>query len=208
MQKFDLTNIKNIVFDLGGVIITLDHQEALRRFIAAGVENVAEYLNPYHQNGIFLDLESGKKNKVEFREALCAQIGKDISQEAVDAGWLGFLKEVPIYKLKMLENLRERAYKLYLLSNTNPIVMEWAHTSDFSSEGKPLDAYFDKLYLSYEMRCVKPNNEIFEKMIADSGMIPAETLFIDDGVHNIATAKRLGFHTYQPFNGEDFSGRF
>ncbi|MDR2844448.1 MAG: HAD family phosphatase [Candidatus Symbiothrix sp.] len=207
MQKIDLTGVKNIVFDLGGVIITLDHNEAIRRFKAAGVEDVEKYLDPYHQNGIFLDLEAGTMTKAEFYDALRKLTGKHISAEAIDSGWLGFLKEVPIGKLKMLEKLRTKDYTLYLLSNTNPVVMDWALTPAFSSEGKPLNTYFDKLYLSYQMKCVKPDEAIFHQMIADSGMIPSETLFIDDGVHNIATAKRLGFKTYQPLNGEDFTER-
>ncbi|GHU71615.1 D-ribitol-5-phosphate phosphatase [Bacteroidia bacterium] len=204
MQKINLSGIKNIVFDLGGVIVTLDHSEAIRRFIAAGVDDVEKYLDPYHQNGIFLDLEAGNCTKEEFYVALRKLTGKNIPGEAIDAGWLGFLKEVPVYKLKMLEDLRAQGYKLYLLSNTNPVVMEWALTPAFSSESKPLDAYFDKLYLSYQMKCVKPDEEIFRKMIADSGMIPSETLFIDDGVNNVATGNRLGFKTYLPKNGEDF----
>ncbi|MDR1681862.1 MAG: HAD family phosphatase [Candidatus Symbiothrix sp.] len=199
-----LSGVKNIVFDLGGVIVTLDHDKALRRFREAGVDDVAEYLNPYHQNGIFLDLEAGNCTKEEFYVALRKLTGKPIQDEAIDAGWLGFLKEVPIYKLKMLEDLHAQGYHLYLLSNTNPVVMEWALTPAFSSEGKPLDAYFDKLYLSFQMKCVKPDDEIFLKMIDDSNMIPSETLFIDDGVNNIATANRMGFKTYQATNGEDF----
>jgi putative hydrolase of the HAD superfamily len=208
MQNIDWTGIKNIVFDLGGVIITLDHSEAVRRFKAAGVDNAEEFLDPYHQNGIFLKLEEGTLSREEFYDALRCETGKPISNEAIDAGWMGFLKEVSVVKLRLLEDLRARGYRLYLLSNTNPIVMSWALLPAFSSEGKPLNAYFDKLYLSYQMKCVKPDPAIFHQMIADSGMIPAETLFIDDGPANIQMGKQLGFKTCQPQNGEDFTPLF
>ena len=208
MQKIDLTGIKNIVFDLGGVIITLNHNEAARRFREAGVEDVEKWLNPYRQTGLFLALEEGKLSREEFGNALRKETGKPISDEAIDAGWMGFLKEVPVNKLRLLEDLRNRGYRLYLLSNTNPVVMKWGFSPDFSPEGKPIDAYFDKLYLSYQMKCVKPDPAIFRKMIADSGMIPSETLFLDDGPANIQVGEQFGFKTYQPVNGEDFCPLF
>jgi len=208
MRKIDLTGIKNIVFDLGGVIITLDRDESVRRFREAGVDDVEKWLDPYKQNGLFLQFEEGLLSRDEFCDVLRKATGRPISKEGIDAGWLGFLKEVPVNKLKLLEDLKARGYHLYLLSNTNPVVMKWALTPDFSLERKPLDAYFDKLYLSYQMKCVKPNPLIFQKMIDDSGMIPSETLFIDDGLANVQMGAKLGFKTFQPVNGEDFCPLF
>ena len=66
---------------------------------------------------------------------------------------------------------------------------------------------FDKLYLSYEIGVTKPDREIFDRMVLDSGIRPEETLFVDDGKNNIVVGQELGFHTYQPLNGEDWRGR-
>ncbi|MDR1369358.1 MAG: HAD family phosphatase [Dysgonamonadaceae bacterium] len=198
-----MDNIRNIVFDLGGVIITLDPGEAVRRFLEIGMDNALEILDPYHQKGIFLDLEEGRLSREEFYDALRKETGKNISDKDIDYGWFGFLKETPGYKLEMLEQLKEK-YNLYLLSNTNPIIMSWAHTGEFSGKGKSLDDYFDKLYLSYEMGVTKPHKDIFYRMISDSGINPSETLFVDDGSANIEAGKSLGMRTYQPENGEDF----
>jgi putative hydrolase of the HAD superfamily len=200
----DLTGVKNIVFDLGGVLITLDRDNAVRRFREIGLENAEDLLDPYHQRGIFLELEEGKLSQEAFYEAIRKEAGKYISDEAIDYGWFGFLKEIPEYKLEMLEELRQRGYRLYLLSNTNPIVMSWALSPAFSSKGKSLSDYFDKLFLSYQIGCTKPESEIFEELLNKTGIIPAETLFIDDGSANIETGKKLGMKTYQPLNGEDF----
>ncbi|MDR0428348.1 MAG: HAD family phosphatase, partial [Dysgonamonadaceae bacterium] len=177
----NLKGIKNIVFDLGGVILTLNRNEAVRRFLEAGLSNAEDLLDPYHQKGIFLELEEGKISSSDFYEAVRNEAGTFIEDKIIDYGWMGFIADLPEYKLRMLEDLRERGYKLYLLSNTNPIIMKWAMSPDFSPSGKPLQDYFDKLYLSYQMGMVKPNPKIFEEMIKDSGMIPSETLFIDDG---------------------------
>ena len=93
-------------------------------------------------------------------------------------------------------------------SNTNPIIqLEWAQTKEFTPAGRPLNDYFDKLYLSYEIGVTKPDREIFDRMVLDSGIRPEETLFVDDGKNNIVVGQELGFHTYQPLNGEDWRGR-
>ena len=203
-----LNGIKNIVFDLGGVIITLERDEAVKRFEEAGLTNADELLNAYHQKGIFLELEEGRLSKEEFYEAVRKEAGKFISDEAIDYGWMGFLKEIPQEKLTMLENLKKKGYRLYLLSNTNPVVMDWAHSPAFSPQGKSIDDFFDKLYLSYEIGITKPNPEIFLYMINDSGMVPSETLFIDDGIANVEAGKKIGMKTYLAVNGEDFGYLF
>ena len=200
----NLTGIKNIVFDMGGVILTLDRSEAVRRFQSAGLTNAEDLLDPYHQKGVFLKLEEGKISLSEFYDAVRNEAGVHIADETIDNGWMGFIADLPEYKLQMLEDLKNKGYKLYLLSNTNSVIMRWAMSSEFSPNGKPIQDYFDKLYLSYQMKSVKPNIKIFQDMISDSGMIPSETLFIDDGQADIDMGKQLGFKTYQPKNGEDF----
>ena len=202
-----MDNIKNIVFDMGGVLLTLDHERAVNRFLEIGVDNARDLLDPYHQKGIFLDLEEGKLSREEFYEAIRKNAGKNIPDKDIDYGWMGFITENPEYKLEMLEQLKEK-YNLYLLSNTNPIIMSWTRSSDFSAKGKGIEEYFHKLYLSYEIGVTKPDRAIFDYMISDSGLIPAETLFIDDGTANIEMGKLLGMNTYQPKNGEDFRGIF
>ena len=208
MNNFSLKNIKNIVFDLGGVIITLDRDKAVKSFLNAGLKNAEELLSAYHQKGIFLALEEGKLSQEEFYDAVREEAGTFISNETIDNGWMAFLKEIPENKLTLLEELRRKGYKLYLLSNTNPIIMSWAHTPAFSPQGKRIDEFFDKLYLSYQIGYTKPDTEIFRFMFNDSGMIPSETLFIDDGIANIEAGKKLGMKTFLAVNGEDFGYLF
>ncbi len=198
-----MENIKNIVFDFGGVIVDIDRKIAVKRFIEIGLENADELLDAYKQNGIFLELEEGKLDANDFYDALRELAGKNISDERIDYGWFGFFLPVNQGRLDFLLELRKK-YKLYLLSNTNPIIMSWARSTNFSETGKPLDDYFDKLYLSYQMGVTKPHPEIFMKMIKDADLNPSETLFIDDGASNVKTAELLGFKTFQPKEGEDY----
>ncbi len=198
-----MNNIQNIVFDLGGVLITLDRNEAVRRFKEIGLQTAEELLDPYHQKGVFLQLEEGTVSREEFYTAINQMAGKDIPGKDIDYALYGFLVDVPVYKLEMLEQLRKK-YKLYLLSNTNPIIMEWAHTPELWGSNKVLKDYFDKMYLSYEIGATKPAKAIFDHLLADSGIIPSETLFIDDGPANVEIGSALGMQTYMPQNGEDF----
>lgn len=198
-----MTKIKNIIFDLGGVVVDLDRQEAVNRFIAMGVENAGDMLNAYHQHGVFLQAEDGSISAEDFCREIREITKKDLSYQIIAAGWLGFIKNVPSYKLNYIEALRPK-YNVYLLSNTNPFVMEWAHSTAFSSLGKPISHYFDKIYASCELKVVKPHREIFEIVMKDAGILPEETLFLDDGEANVKTAQMIGFHTYQPYDGEDW----
>ena len=116
------------------------------------------------------------------------------------------MEKTPLFKLDFLEDLRIKGYNLFLLSNINPFVMDWARSSAFSEYGKPLNYYFDKMFCSYEMGVTKPSKEIFDRVIAEAPLLPEETLFIDDGSRNVEMGRKLGFHVYQPQNREDWRG--
>lgn len=195
--------IKNILFDFGGVIVSLNKQNALDRFTEIGFPNIEKYLNEFRQEGIFLEYEEGKIGKEEFYNEFRRLAGNEnISSDDIDSGWLAFLVGIPEYKFQLLKDLR-KDYNVYLLSNTNPSVMGWAYSKDFSPEGLPIDAFFDKCYLSFEIGCAKPDPEIFHHIINDSGMDPAETLFLDDGKANVEIGSELGFQVYQVDQNED-----
>jgi putative hydrolase of the HAD superfamily len=198
-----MERIKNIVFDFGGVIVNFSREAAVKKFEEIGVANANELLDAYHQKGAFLQVEDGTINAEEFRIILSELAGKELTYEQVKEGWLGFMLDVPQYRLEYLLELRKK-YKLYILSNTNPYVMSWARSNDFTIAERPLDDYFDKIYTSYELKAVKPGKTIFELMIKDADMLPGETLFVDDGPANIKMAKELGMMTFQPINGEDW----
>jgi putative hydrolase of the HAD superfamily len=195
--------ISNVVFDLGGVIITIDRQRAVERFEQMGLKDVDSVLDIYEQRGIFLELEAGRTDAEGFRHKLSTMVGRELTAEEIAAGWLGFMADVPQYKLDYIEGLRKE-HKVFLLSNTNPIVMAWAESSDFCPAERPLSSYFDGIYASYRMGITKPDPRIFLRMMKEANISAADTLFVDDGVRNIKTAAGLGMHTYLATNGEDW----
>lgn len=198
-----MQTIKNIIFDLGGVIVGLDLPRCIRRFEALGLKNATELLDSYEQRGVFLAFERGEVDLPGFCDALSQYAGKKLSEEEVTHAWLGFVVDVPQYKPDYILELRKR-YKVCLLSNTNPAVFGWAQSAGFSPAGRPIAEYFDEMYASYLIGLTKPDPRIFEYVLNEGGMKASETLFVDDGERNTAVARSLGMLTYQPCNGEDW----
>lgn len=195
--------IKNILFDMGGIILILDSAESFRRFAGLGL-NSEEYMGVYGQKDFFLDLESGKIDAAEFCRRLAETCGKkSISYEQAQNCWLGFIKEAPLDRLHDLLKLKDN-YHLGLLSNTNPFMMDYIDSPRLSSEGKPISAYFDSLFLSYRMGICKPDPKIFEMALVADGMKADETLFIDDSMKNIRAAESVGMRTLHVPTNEDW----
>lgn len=199
--------IKNLLIDFGGVLIDLDRQRCIDNFKKLGFENIESLLNMYHQQGFFLDQEKGLITPAEFRNEVRRIMEKQVSDKQIDAAWNSFLVEIPTYKLDLLLKLREK-YVVYLLSNTNEIHWKWSCKNAFPYRTFRVEDYFEKIYLSYEMKMMKPEPEIFKAIIEDAGIDPKETFFIDDSDINCEVARELGISTYTPKACEDWSHLF
>lgn len=195
--------IKDIVFDFGGVLTTIDTERALAKFRDLGVENPGQYINSYCQKGPFFELENGDIDAEQFCSRLSAICGREVTYGEAQEAWLGFLVEIHEEWLEYLQSLRGE-YRLSVLSNTNPFIQGWAQTKDFTPCGKSLADYFDMQFFSYRMNCSKPSKEIYIKMLEQGNMKAEETLFIDDGQKNIEAASRVGIRTLKVENGEDW----
>ena len=196
--------IRNIIFDLGGVIFEIDKNQAIRRFQEVGFNDAVHYLDAFEQVGIFGQLEGGQIDAEEFREQLSRLAGKEMTLDDCAHGWQGYFVRLPQRNLDKLLELRKRGYRVSLLSNTNPFMMQWVLSDAFDGHGHGISHYFDALYLSYQMRLMKPDARIFEAVLRNEQARPDETVFIDDGQRNVATAAALGMHTLQPDNGGDW----
>ncbi len=197
--------IKNIIFDLGGVILTLNQPEAIRRFQALGLADAVERLDAYTQTGIFGDVERGAIDAETFRRELSSLLGHEVGYEACRHAWLGYAKELPQRNVDALVRLREEGYRLILLSNTNPFMMSWVFSTDFDGHGHSLEHYMDACYCSYQLKVMKPDPEFFTRVLAAEKILPQETLFVDDGPRNVAAASQLGIRTFCPENGKDWT---
>ena len=188
---------------MGGVIITLDENEAGKRFIELGMKEFAEKMDPYKQVGLNGQLEEGKISEEEYRREVCKKIGREVTFEELQHCWLGYMKEIPERNLVTLRNLKKQGYRVILLSNTNPYVSAWVDSEAFSADGHPIGDYFDAMYRS-EVKYMKPDENFFRYVLSQEQIMPEECLFIDDGPRNCCAASELGLFTYCPQNGEDW----
>lgn len=202
VENIEFDQIKNILFDFGGVIISLSKRNAIAKFKEIGFLEIEQYLGEFRQKGIFLDYETGKLSPKEFYDSF-RKIGNNAAtNEQIDDAWKSFLIEIPQYKYELLKELRSK-YNVLLLSNTNPSIERWMRSSEFSSTGETIDCFFNKCFMSFEMGVAKPDEEIYIKLIDESKIKPSETLFLDDGLENIEVAKKLGFQVYLANQDED-----
>ena len=188
---------------MGGVLINLNKQACIDAYKALGYDRVEEFIGTYLQKGTFLDLESGQISPEQFRDAIRREIPRPVTDRQIDDAFIAFLVDMPDYTLDMLLQLKKR-YQIFLLSNTNGIIMDYVRQHIFNRQGRSMEHYFDRMFLSYQMGMVKPNPAIFEQVVAETGILPSETLFLDDSSKNTETAEKLGFRTFVVTQGEDF----
>lgn len=185
-------------------MVALNYEQAVGRFEDIGLKDARQRLDAFEQKGIFGDLESGRISAEDFRRELSLLVGRNLTMEECGTAWRGYVDHVPKRNLEALLSLRARGFKVCLLSNTNPFIMQWAE-KDFDGEGRPISHFFDALYLSYKCKVMKPRREIFEMMLNGQESLPEETLFVDDGPRNIETAASMGLQTLCPLNNEDWT---
>lgn len=197
--------IRNVVFDLGGVLVDLDLDRCQAAFRAIGLEQIGALIDPCHPAAMMERLEAGELSWAETCAAMRDLTGnRTVTDEAIAGAISAFLTRVEVGKLRAIERLRARGIRTYVLSNNNLVGMA-AVRRLCTVDGRTLEAYFDKVYVSCEMKLLKPSPEIFRAVLADSALRAEETLFVDDSERNVATARSLGFATYCPKNGEDFT---
>ena len=129
--------VRNLIFDMGGVVFDLGYEQAVRRFGEIGVDDARTMLDASIQTGIFGELEGGRISCEAFRRGLSAHVGRELSLEQCDYAWKGYILDLPQRNLDKLLELRSRGYRLFLLSNTNPFITRWAHSPQFSLAATP-----------------------------------------------------------------------
>lgn len=199
--------IKNLVIDLGGVLIDLDRQRCLDNFSKLGLPDVEHALDFCRQQDYLHSYEKGLITTVDFRNVIREKIGRLVTDARIDAAWNSFLVGIPTYKLELLLELR-KDYVVYLLSNTNELHWKWICKHAFPYKTFRAEDYFEHIFLSYEMKMAKPEPDIFRQVLNEAGLVPQETFFIDDSADNCRVAQSLGISTYMPRAGEDWSHLF
>ncbi len=195
--------IKNLLFDLGGVIMDIEKANCVEAFRKLGLKNPESYFGEFSQQGIFMLLERGDVSVGDFHAALRPNMPEGITDEEIDKAFCLFLTGIPVKRLRDLQQLRKH-YKVYMLSNTNPIMWNSTIKDEFTKDGLQREDYFDGIVTSFIANSLKPEEKIFRYAEHTLGIKPTETIFLDDSQANLDAAAKLGFHTALVAPGTEF----
>lgn len=192
-----------LIFDLGGVLLNLDFNKSLDAFIKLGFKNVEHEMfrllrsQPAGDDeSVFHLYEKGEISSGQFRDELRKFAKKDIKDEDIDRAWTAMLLDLHESNIRLLIKL-QKSFRLFLLSNTNAIHIETLHNRNQNGKSySSLVGLFEKVYYSHEVGMRKPDSEIFDHVIDDSGLIADSSLFIDDSIHNVEGARSVGLKAY------------
>lgn len=195
--------IEAIIFDMGGVLLDLDipkGREGFREYL--GYEKADEILDASHGRGLYADIESGRLNADEFRSEILKDSRPGTDPEMVDKAMWSLLLDIAPYKFDLLKQMKEK-YDIYLLSNNNPI--SWVRCKQvFDEGGASVEELFNRIFLSFELKSLKPSREIYEKMVAGiPEHRPENMLFIDDSMFNVEAAQSVGLNALYYPQGDD-----
>lgn len=193
----DISNINNLIFDLGGVIIDLDFEAAYREFSLLSGLPTDEIISRTDGMMFFKDYEKGQISSSAFRRQVQELLDFTASDDSIDKAWCSMLGAIPANRLYLLQKLKSR-FRTFALSNTNEI-----HVRKFNSIVKNslgsihlLHDHFEKVYFSHLMKMRKPDIEIYHAVLEEQGLNAEETLFIDDNLENIQGAELLNIKTF------------
>jgi glucose-1-phosphatase len=199
--KKQLPKIKNIVFDLGGVLIDIDYHKTINAFKNLGVIDFENMYSQTTADTLFEDLETGKINEIEFYNSIRKEAKLPLDDMQIKTAWNTILLNFRPSSIAYLQQLAQ-THQTYLLSNTNSIhqaAFLQTYTSIFKAD---LNNNFTKAYYSHEIHLRKPHKNIYEFVLADANIKAEETLFIDDSIINMPMANELGITTHLLLKGE------
>jgi len=184
--------VKTLILDLGGVLIDVDYRKTSDAFKRLGLDDIDDLYSQQRQTGLFDDMDKGLVSDDAFRLAIKEHLPPGIPDRAVDAAWNAMLGRIPQDRIALLESLRP-AFRLFLLSNTNRIhIPAFLGIVQADYGFNVLDTLFEKTYFSCRIGMRKPDREIFDFVLAENTLDPADTLFIDDSKQHVEGALAAG----------------
>lgn len=174
-------SIRNIIFDMGNVLLRFDRDVFYDRFQIPAEDR------PVLTREIFLSLEwarmdRGSMTEAEALESICQRLPQRLHETAkrLICHW-----DEPLFPIEgmfeLVAELKELGYGIYLLSNASVRQPEyWARL--------PVSQFFDGTLISANVKLVKPQFEIYHKLLDTFGLKPEECFFVDDAIGNIEGA--------------------
>ena len=191
-SAFNPATLKNLIFDLGDVIIPIDLTAPVRNFAMLANLPEDEVRAIWKQHDIFTHYETGLIDDEAFRGHIRRLLKNDVwADEVIDTAWNTVLLDLPMERIERIKELKG-GYRLFLLSNTSPIHVRRVNQVLVGMNQPTLENLFERVFYSYEARLMKPSPEIYQYVLTEAGLRAEETAFFDDNLANIRAASELG----------------
>lgn len=197
-----MEKVENIIFDLGGVLLDIDYNLTRAAFGKLGVARFDEMYSQSEADQLFQKLETGKISEENFYKEFNRCTGLFLSPDGIRNAWNAMLLSFREESLQYLDDLKN-SYKLFLLSNTNHIHIDWFKNKFHETKRKKsFDDYFSRAFYSCDIGLRKPDMECYEWVLDELSVEAGKTLFIDDSKGNIEGAKKAGLQTIHLLPGK------
>ena len=189
---YSLKNIKNIIFDLGGVIINIYPHKTYEAFNMPA--NDSAKMSVYLHD-LFHQLEIGAIDTTDFITEAKKEWELPLTKQEICDGLNAMLGDIPSERIRAIENVKGK-YNIFLLSNTNAIHYEGVMSRlEYSTQWTSFEHLFHKTYYSHLVGLRKPDPAIYQLVLDENELVPDETLFLDDLGENLKSAQSLGIRT-------------
>ncbi len=181
--------IKNIIFDLGNVLVNVEYEKFINKLLTNGVTE--ETYSNFFKGGNYrlMGYESGDITSDEFITKCLTGLGLKMERNDFAEAFNDMFTEIELMKILVKKLSEDKKYRLFLLSNTSPLHFEYIKQKyDYVN-------LLEKFALSYELNSLKPDDIIYERTISHLGVKPEESLFIDDLEENCTAAQKFGINT-------------
>ena len=191
--------IKNIIFDIGGVLVSFEPDRVFRE-MRLPEEEVQILYQHTAKSPYWKELDRGVLPKEEVFQTMVNTMPQAYRKDAMEF----FTKRIPEavtsfdYSADWLKGLKERGYNIYLLTN----YPEWLFETHWK-KGFTFVPYVDGKVVSGKVKLIKPDHAIYETIIKKYSLNPAESVFIDDVKENVQAAKETGLNAIQFTNIND-----
>jgi len=200
--------VRNIILDLGGVLIDLDFATPVREFEKLGGNSAGFDYRLAIQDPVFRSFETGGTSPAQFRKRIREILGnKKVTDEEIDAAWCSMMDTIPEEKILLLKELGQH-YRLFLFSNTNPIHIAFFRNRFQEQKGYSVESLFEKSFYSHIIRDRKPHLSSYEKVVNLAGIRKEETVFVDDFIENVRGAEEFGMKSVHYLPGTDLRSYF
>jgi glucose-1-phosphatase len=207
MPGIQTSKIKNIIFDLGGVLLNINPLLSLLELEKVSGITKEELIVKLASEQIFEKFDTGSLNPAQFRSTLCQILNKNVNDSEMDRIWNKLLLDFPPPRVEMLQQIRKN-YRVFLLSNTNSIHFDH-YTREFHEKYEiPMISLFERLFLSYEIGIHKPDAGIYNYVLQHADINASESVFFDDSIANVEAAVLQGIEGIQIANGRDVTSYF